>query len=235
MNRTLLIMSIHLVAGTLVVNGQTPPTPARIVGAVQTPTGAPIARARVHIAQVSDTRATTLALRIVIHTGNDGVFHAVGLPPGTFRLCAESPDPDLLHDCVWGPEKRVTVAQSQTVAIPPIRLAAGVDLFVRVKDPTGKRAELEGTVPGADLLLAVRTPRGVPAPILQAGKDKGGFDHHILVPAGTDLQLVAFSKVFALADERDIAVEATRGHQPTIRIPANSKQHKIVLTVTGLN
>lgn len=210
---------------------QSSPT-GQIFGSIQTADGKPVAQAMVAIyARPTENRAPYQAFAATVPTDKDGTFSAGGVPDGTYALCPESAGSTLLEPCRWGNELRVTVSGGQTVKAAPIRLIEGADLFVRVDDPKGTRAGAEGKVPGAALLLTVRGPNGVALNIPMTAKDKGGFDHHILVPPGTDLVMGASSDYYLLADSVGVAVSKLKGLSVAIHIPANVKEHKQVLSI----
>ncbi len=80
----------------------------------------------------------------------------------------------------------------------------------------------------------VRTKSGKFAHVPSAGKDKAGASHRVLVPADTDLSVVAFSSTFSIADETGKQDDAKKGLSQDVNIPASSIEKQIVLTVTGV-
>ena len=125
----------------------------------------------------------------------------------------------------------MVLAATQTLAMEPIRLRRGVDLYVRVNDLSGKRAAMEGKVAGASLMLAIRLQRGGFYPIPLTATDAKGFDHHLVVPSETDLTLIASSRTFDLTDENGRDVDRQTGIARTFRIPANRPQHREVINI----
>ena len=153
-------------------------------------------------------------------TGTDGGFTLVPASrDGTFSVCPHPPTPNLLSPCSWATEIRVLLTNGQTVQAPPFRLQPAVDLYVRVNDPNGTLASSLGKVPGAALLVTVRSPNGRIIPIPMTARDSAGFDHHLPVPAGTDLGFAAFGSGFSMTDALGQAISQQTGLSNTVNIP----------------
>ena len=118
--------------------------------------------------------------------------------------------------------------------MPPIQLQKGVDLHLRVNDPQGIRGSNEGKVTGSGMFTAVSSPKGITIPVSLTGSDAAGFDHHLTVPADTDLKLMVHGGSFSLKDEKGSDV-GSQGLVQLIHIPAAKGQEQHVVTVTGLN
>jgi hypothetical protein len=221
--------------------GQTPGVTAAITGGI---TGA------VQTADGKGVNKTPVAIRfrpaaVVVKppyfntdvtTAADGTFTVTKVPDGTYAVCPAPAVATLLPTCNWEAEPTVTVANGKTTAMKPIVLKAGADLWVHVDDPQGKRASMEGKVPGASLLLVVRVPGGRPIHIPLTASGASGFEHHLTVPIGTDLVVTAFSTVFGITNAAGVATAGAGVNQPqgvptTVNIPAGVAQHKEVITI----
>jgi hypothetical protein len=161
----------------------------------------------------------------------DGSFTLTGVPNGTYSVCPYPPTASLLPPCSWTTELRVVVVNGQAATAAPIKLQASVDFYVRVNDPNGTRASAEGKVPGKALMLAVRAPNGRMFPIPMTARDSAGFDHHLSVPAATDLAFTAYSNAFTITDTAGQLISQQAGESTTINIPTGQTQHKEVITI----
>jgi hypothetical protein len=110
-------------------------------------------------------------------------------------------------------------------------LVPGVDLYVRVNDPHGKQTSSLGKVPGAALMLAVRSPNRRMFPIPMTARDRAGFDYHLSVPAETDLVFTAFSDAISIADDLGQPISKQTGRSVKIHIPPGQAQHREVINI----
>jgi hypothetical protein len=164
-------------------------------------------------------------------TGADGTFTLAPVPNGTYSLCPHPPSANLLPPCSWTTEPQVVVANGEEAIAPPIKLQPGIDFYVRVNDPHGTRASLEGKIPGASLFLAVQAPNGRMFPIPMTARDAGGFDHHISVPAGTNLLFKAFSGTFRMTNGIGQSIGQQGGWSGTINVPSGQAQYQQVINI----
>lgn len=211
---------------------QTDRPAGRIDGVVQTPGGKPLSGVTVAIyARNAILGPPVTPFTITGQTGEDGAFHVSGIPDGTYAVCPLAPNEDWVSPCNWQAEPLVSVARGQAVAAPGVQLKPAVDLYVRVNDPRSKRSELEGKVPGAHILIGVRTPGGRLVPVPVKATDKNGADHHLSIPADIPLKLVVYSRAFDLSDSGDRAIDKLNGMSTTVSIAAGAKQHKEVINI----
>lgn len=217
------------------LHSQAPPPPTgRITGSVQDSTGKPIAGVVVAInsrpAKGTGSLPST-PLNTSATTGADGTFTLAPVPNGTYSLCPHPPSASLLPPCSWTSEPQVVVANGEEAIAPPIKLQPGIDFYVRVNDPNGTRASLEGKIPGASLFLAVLAPNGRMFPIPMTARDAGGFDHHISVPAGTNLVFKAFSSTFQMTNGIGQSISQQVGLSGAINVPSGQAQYQQVINI----
>jgi hypothetical protein len=219
--------------GTVVIGyGQT--GTGSIAGTIQSTDGKPVARAAVRISLLNSAVLGGAApFNAVAATGADGKFAMSGVPAGTYTVCPVARDAGLLPPCLWGTEPVATVVAGQTANVAAIEMKVGVDLYLRVNDPAGTRAALEGKVAGADLMASVVSAKGTTMPVNKTGSDGGGHDHHLTVPADVDLTLVVYSKAFALTDGNGAAIDADKGLSQKVNIPSGTKQKMVVVNLVG--
>jgi len=208
---------------------QSTPSSGTISGVVLAPNAKGIGRAVVNISARPTSRAAAFAPYMTsVLTKNDGSFQVTGLADGTYAVCPHLPNSFLLATCTWGIEPLAVLTGGNPTSVR-ITLQQGADLFVRVDDPAGKVAASLGKVPGALLILAVRTPSGVFVPLPETVADKTGSDHHLNVPVGTALLIAAQSSSFALSDSHG------NSNKPAltlpVTIPPGQGQHKEIITV----
>jgi hypothetical protein len=208
-----------------------------ITGVVQTTDGKGVAKTTVAIR----FRPASVAVKPPffnsdVTTAADGTFAVKNAPDGTYAVCPAPQAATTLPPCNWETEPTVTVANGKITAMKAIVLNAGADLWVHVDDPQGKRASMEGKVPGASLLLVVRTPGGHPMHIPLTASGANGFEHHLTVPVGTDLVITAFSTVFGITNATGVTsagggAALPQGVSTAVNIPAGTTQHKEVITI----
>lgn len=212
--------------------GQAATATGQIKGSIETTSGQPVPGATVSIlVRPSGSTASFQQFNTRVTTGADGTFTVAGVPQGKFAVCVNARSTNLLDPCVWESEPTVTLAEGQSLSMAPIQLQSGVDLYVRVNDPNASLASTEGKVPGASLMVGVRTPNGIITPIPKTASDAAGADHHLPVPPDTDLLFVAYSKTFKMTDITGAPIDQQAGLAKPIRISAFQAQLKEVITI----
>jgi hypothetical protein len=106
---------------------------------------------------------------------------------------------------------------------------------VHFDDPSGKRASTEGKVEGAHVFAGVKSPTGMTLPTGVTKLANGGFDHDIVIPFDTTLQLVVFSKAFAIADDKGAGVDKAAGASVGINVPHGTTPPPKKFVITGVN
>lgn len=210
---------------------QTAPT-GQIQGTVQTTSGAPVVSAAVSInSRVAGAGAVYTPFNTRVPTSAGGAFNVSAVPNGIYAVCVNPPDQSTLPPCLWGGELQVIVANGRTVTIPTIQLQPSADLYVRVNDLKGNGAAATGKVPGASLILAVRTAGDTVIPVPVTASDSTGFDAHASVPPGKTFWLMVFSNYFSLTDSSGAPISKNSGLQMPILIPAETAQYKTVVNI----
>jgi len=229
--RTIVELLSTVLLSCLPVASQTQTGTGKVTGLVTGADGKPVSNVEVSI-NVRPGALTDpfVPYNVVVVTGTDGTFAATGVPKGKFAVCPRAPA-GLLAPCTWGNEILTSVSDGQLVTMPSIQLQAGADLYLRVNDLKGKLASAQGKVPGASLMLAVRSPNGMMVPIPMTASDKTGFDHHLTVPHNTDMLLAAFSSTFPLANAVGVAADPQKGINLSISIPASQAQHRETIQI----
>jgi hypothetical protein len=213
------------------VFGQATPT-GSISGSVQTVDGKPVGKAIVAIVvRPSLASPPSAPFNTAVLTAADGGFRVTGVPNGTYAVCPYLPNSNLVAPCYWGKEPTVTLSKGEAATVPAIPLPQGADLYIRVNDLNGTRAAVEGKTPGASLLLTVRTVDGRHIMIPQSASGQQGFDHHLTVPVGKDLLVMAYSKTYTMTDQSGKAIDKNSGLKLTINIPQGQAQHKETIEI----
>ena len=234
MRRTIWLGWTVLAAGA--VYGQTTAAAmGGITGIVQTESGKGVNNAAVAIrVRPGAPGAKVTFFNTDVLTGSDGSFTVTKVPDGIYAVCPDARAASLLSPCDWETEPTVTVANGKSTAMKPITLKTGADLWVHVDDPQGKRASTEGKVPGATLLLMVRVPGGRLMPIPLTTSNANGFEHHMLVPTGRDMVVMAVSQTYSITNA-SLGLSAPAGSQQgvsaTVNIPAGTAQFKQTIAV----
>jgi len=205
----------------------------QISGTIQDQAGKPLAQAKVAILARLPASPSIPFEPFSAETTTDatGAFTVTGLPAGRFAVCPVAADTTLLPPCTWETEPVATLVAGQSVSMQPIQLRKGVDCHVRVNDPNGTRASMEGKVAGASLLLGVLTAGGMFVHIPQTAADGKGFDHHLTVPAGAKLTIMAYSPTYDLTDVNNTPIKKQTGLTQPISFSADQTQYTLVLNV----
>jgi hypothetical protein len=196
-----------------------------ITGTVAMSDGTPVSKATVSIA-FRPTNAGEAPVRFLLFTTTaaDGTFKATNVPNGKFAICPHASHTALLPPCQWGTEPVVTVSNGGTVSAGTITMSAGADLYVRVNDPNGVRAQNEGVVPGAGMLIAVTAAQGVAVPVPRTAVDSNGADYHLYVPTATKLTLLISSTAYSMTNSAKESVSKPGGYTLPFTIPVGTKQ-----------
>jgi hypothetical protein len=213
-------------------NSQAPTGTIR--GVITDENGKPVPGVSVVINSRPDGSSAAKPFEAIVPVLANGTFSLTGVANGTYSICPVPPSANLLPPCTWVTEPRAKIANGNAVTVPRIIFPAAVDLYVRVNDPRGVRAAAEGKQPGATLMLTVRSPNGRILPIPATARDAGGADHHLAVPAETDFEFLAMSKVFALANGLGLPAQAQNGINGitvAINIPKGQAQHRETVNI----
>ncbi len=140
--RSLVALSILLPTSAIFAQRLPPEKPGALIsGKVLTPSGKPVALARVRAVRTSPTRWTSPATR----SKSDGTFQISGLDVGDYSVCAEAPERfSLVDPCIWLGEpgqKFTTLIAKQQVTGIVVSLLDGRLVQVEVKDPQGLLSE----------------------------------------------------------------------------------------------
>ena len=166
-------------------------------------------------------------------TARDGTF-AASVPQGTYRLCAQLPDSQLLDSCTWaaGPGT-ISTGGARTLALPPITLKRGYPLEVAVEDGGKVLTELASRGPAKPLLIGVRGGNGMFRPLTLRSKRGETQEFSLLVPRDTALELSVSSRDVTLADDKGAALDASKGAKTGVKISGARTQRRFTFRVTG--
>ena len=149
-------------------------------------------------------------LKIVPTSPVTGAFQFSGLPPGTYRLCAQVPlmvyranEQQFTDSCLWpdksAPTFSLTPGQVRKGAVAT--LARGHMVKIRVNDPGKLLPPPSGKHAGNALAVHIAGPSGVRfIPIVNS--DAGGRDHGIVIPYNSPHKVAIQADSLQLQDER---------------------------------
>jgi hypothetical protein len=141
-------------------------------------------------------------------SGGKGAFELDNLPAGTFGLCVQKPDLQLLNPCLWS-DTRVTAAvnSGQTTSGISLVVEKGVRISIRLADDQ----KLLKAASHEDILIGTGHGTSPFIPAQLSSKDDSGKTFSLLIPTGRAVQLSVFSAMFALGDEKGVAFGANNG------------------------
>jgi len=205
----------------------------QLTGSIVTQAGVPIPRAFV-IATRSDSGRTPSENT---RSAADGSFAFTNLAVGTYRICVQVLGSSFLDPCLWpGKPPAVTITAGQIAAIGKIQLSSAVTLHVNLIDDNGllQSNAVTAKTPGANILIGVRTGTGAFYPVRLRSKQAGGvWNHEIVVPFDTLLNLEVSSSKFTLSDDKGNALNALAGVKVPVTVAAATSLSPIVFHVTG--
>ena len=116
-----------------------------------------------------------------------------------------------------------------------IRALKGETLRVRLIDDLGVLAatRVKGPTPGAHVLIGVWSANGLFQPMRVRSKGPVNWDHDLVVPAGTPLQVTVSSKTFDLTDDQGARVDRVAGARVPIQVTAGNAPPTISFRITG--
>lgn len=203
----------------------------QISGKVVDQEGAPVAGAYVMV--IREGNETPFSKTVV--AAPDGAFVAAQLPAGSFRLCAEKRNAELLNPCEWFDKQRtVAVADGEKINGASVRTIKGLTFTLRIKDSNGQLKAAEGATPNSRLsVVAITAGNRVHSPvILSMDKERTAS---FLLPYDTDVDLMILAPSFSLTDEKGQPVQG-----PGFRIPVKIAKRdtmaarQIEIAVAGL-
>jgi hypothetical protein len=179
-----------------------------------------VAKARVQAVLVVDPRRGAANPAVFTQTDAAGTFQFTDLSQGSYRICVDVPDGDLLDPCDWS-ESPVTldVKADQTVTGIQVKLERGVWVEVRIDDDkrTFRAVEAPGT--GATVLVGVYGPDEQYLPAREVREDGQGRTYRMLVPDDTPVRVFTRGLQVTLTDDVGDDIPVT-GHGVPVRTRA---------------
>ena len=140
-------------------------------------------------------------------SGPGGVFQVQGLPPGTYRLCAQVPGAPYLDPCHWSvTPTTVTLSAGQSSVGNLIVLRKASKLLIRIQDPNHHLSPRSSLVDPPEIVMGVGTPAGTTYPARLASTDRSGRTYQVPVPFDAPLTLTLSAARLRINDERGLAL-----------------------------
>ena len=207
-----------------------------ITGTVSGDDGSPVVRAYVtlHLSFTgSQSVRRSFQTQWGIYSGPGGSFRFTGLRNGTYRLCVQAPGTAWLDPCEWGlPIPSVVLAGAERSPTIAISLRKGVEVPIRIDDPGQFLVRNEDSVPGAHLLVGVRTQASTFRPATLVSQDGTGRTLRVVIPFEKPAQVAVASSFFSMADGNG-APFSRPGIGIPVSVPAGQKAAILRLSVTG--
>jgi hypothetical protein len=168
-------------------------------------------------------------------TGTGGGFQFVGLPEGSYTLCARVPNSTWLNPCEWNlPTPIATILRSNPNATATITLKSGADVPIRIIDAGQLLAQNEGKTPGAGLFLGVSSPGFFFHTVPLATQDSNGRNYHIVVPFNTELTLVLHSSFYNVNDRNGVALTKVGSTKIPLLVTTGQQVAPLQFTISGV-
>src|SRR5580698_4466576 len=107
-----------------------------VSGIIQSIDGSPVSGAIVVLNIAAGANVKPFNVRTT--TATTGIYTFSQVPAGTFQVCPQVKNSDLLPPCTWqAKQPTITVATGQSLQAPTILMNHGVQLKVRINDPGG--------------------------------------------------------------------------------------------------
>jgi hypothetical protein len=165
-------------------------------------------------------------------TGPDGVYQ-FRAPPGSFRMCAQLPNSDLLDNCTWESAAAVRTDGKQRTLAAPITLKRGVPVEVYLEDAGKLLADVESKGRKTPLLIGFRGKHGMFVPMKPHSKTEKGREFRLLVPRDTRLDLSISSRSVSIANDKGVALDVASGKGTNLLISGSRTSRRYVFRVTG--
>lgn len=205
---------------------------ASVEGKVQTEDGKPVPNALVVVMPSSPAAD---AAKFSVHsamTAEDGNYKVEGPGLGSYVVCVQPADEELLSSCRWtvGARQLTLAAAGKTQGVD-LALARGVVLRFRVDDPEGVLPRAAKPEAAGIFLPGVWTKQGLFEPAQLRSDDEQGIDFILTVPRGEDL--------LPYVDARNARILGTDGslHKASslakIRFDSSERERRFYFRVTG--
>jgi hypothetical protein len=166
-----------------------------------------------------------------VNTGPDGRFTLPPIPDGNYTVCAASSRPGFVPQCRWAAPTPFTVSQGRAATLPDIRLAPGVEIHIRVNDPSQLAASVKNRP--EPLIVGVLTNSNELHMAEVVSQDAAGHDRSITVPSATPLKLWLFSRTLKVTDNTDKSIDV-KGYRLPFQAAANINRIDYLFKVTGV-
>lgn len=162
----------------------------------------------------------------------DGSFDFQRPLKGQYSICASLPGGDLVSSCQWGASVVVNSFDDRDANATPIVLRKGVQLHVRVEDPSQLLPKPNPLIGASNLIIGVIAADGgfVGAPVTST--DQSGRDFRLVIPKDDSLRLWVFSRHVRIAAENGRVIGTTGEALPVGPVSATGER-AIVLRVIG--
>jgi hypothetical protein len=161
----------------------------------------------------------------------DGTFSIAGVPPGTYQICVEAPQANVLDPCVWSQTPpTVTVPATGNVSGLNIIVDTGYLMKVHINDPLTVLPSPKGGIAGAALSVRVITRANRHVNFRLLGAAATGWDHYLLVPFGEPLTLAIDSSTLSLANASNVPLGGNSLRMP-VWIPKGGSVQPVTVNV----
>ena len=166
-------------------------------------------------------------------TGADGIYRFKA-PPGSFRLCAQLANSNLLDNCTWesNPAAIRTDGKQRALAAP-ITLKRGIPVEVYLEDTGKVLADIDAKGGKAPLLIGVRGMQGMFVPMRAHSRSEKAREFRLLVPRDTRLDLSIWSRSVSIANDKGVEMDVKNGKGTNVLISGSKTPRRYSFRVTG--
>jgi hypothetical protein len=186
-----------------------------IVGMVTDPQGQPVIGATVWAIRTWAPAPTSDPVAVTTGTALNGMYEALGLVPGSYRICVTADGAGLLDPCAWSTKPPVWNLLSGQIANINIALTRGTFLHLRFDDFNGVAAAAQQSTGRPPIRVRAQSGSGRAVDFFEIARDANGRNFRALIPVGEAVQFAIYAD-FSVVDQNGLATAGVTIQAPNV-------------------